>query len=126
MIESTGLAMAADIESAVRSVPGVTAVFRSGGMISKVMESGAQLLGTQQVSAPLVRWESSQDGPRVVVAIGVGAASGAAATTCRVHEVIVDLCAARGVTPSDVHVTVVHIDEDHEFAPDSLLTNESR
>lgn len=111
MTEPTDQAMAEDIETAVRAVPGVTTIFRTGGIISKVVDAGAQLFGAQQNEAPLIRWEHTPDGPRAEAAIGVLAAVGAAETGRRVHAAIAALCSSRGCTPVEIRLTVVHIDD---------------
>lgn len=111
MTEPTDQAMAEDIETAIRAVPGVASIFRTGGIISKVVDAGAQLLGAQPNVAPLVRWEHTPDGPRAEAAIGVLAAAGAAETSRRVHAAIAALCTGRGCAPVEIRLTVVHIDE---------------
>jgi len=111
MIDPTDQAMALDIETAVRAVPGVTTVFRTGGIISKAVDAGAHLLGAQQNRAPLVRWEHTPEGPRVEASIGVHTGAGAAETSRRVHATISALCSDRGFTPAEIRLTVVHIDD---------------
>ena len=112
MTEPTDRVLAADIEAAVREVPGVASVFRAGGRISQAVDAGAQLLGIQQEDGSLIRWEHSpSEGSRVEVAIGVQNAPGAADTSDRVHAAIAELCADRGYPSVKLHLTVVHIDE---------------
>ena len=112
MIESADQTMATDIETDVRAVPGVSGVFRTGGIISKVVDAGAQLLGAQRNEVPLVRWEHhATDGARVEAAIGVHGDMGAAETCRRVHAAITALCADRGYFPVEIRLTVVHIDD---------------
>lgn len=103
--------LAADIETTVRAIPGVTTLFRTGSIVSKVVDAGVQMLGIQDDGAPLVRLERSPEGPRVEVAIGVHATMGAVETSGRVHEAIVALCTDQGFNPAEIHVTVVHIDD---------------
>lgn len=110
-------AMAAEIEAAVRAVPGVTAIFRTGGFVAKMLGAGAQLLGIQQGRTPLIQWEHAAEGVRVEAAIGVHTAAGAAQTSRRVHEAITALCEDRGYTPRDIQITVVHLDDDPARAP---------
>lgn len=117
MTEPRDQAIAGDIEAAARAVPGVTTIFRTGGLISKVVETGAQLLGSQQPETPRIRWEHTPDGARVEAAIGVLAAAGAAETARRVHAAITQFCIARGYTPVEICLTVVHIDEAPRTSP---------
>lgn len=111
MTKPTDQTMAADIETAARAVPGVSTVFRAGGIISKVVDAGTQLLGVHQNEARLIRLEHAPEGLRVEVAIGVHAGASAAETSHRVHAAITAMCAGRGCTPVEVRLTVVHIDE---------------
>jgi len=111
MTESADRELAADIEAAVRVVPGVTAVFRAGGLLSKALVAGAQLLGIGDEEASLVRVVRAPDGIRVEVAIGVHSAAGAVATAHRVQAAIDALGAAHGASLAGVHVTVVHVDD---------------
>ncbi len=102
--------LAADIETTVLAIPGVTAVFRPGGVISNVVEAAAQVLGNEENPAPLVRIDQTAEGVRVGVAIGVGSSAGAVETTRRVQAAIGALSTSHGVIPAEIHVTVVHVD----------------
>lgn len=125
MSESTEQAVAADIEAAVRALPGVTGVFRSGGLLAKLVDAGAEALGTAEQRAPFVRWETGETGPRADVAIGVRASAGAAETSARAHEVATVICREHGIAGADIRVTVVHIDEDAERATDPAPSADS-
>lgn len=115
MTESTGQTMAADIEAAIWAVPGVATIFRTGGIISNVLDVGTQVLKAPQNEVTLVRWEHhSAEGLRVEAAIGVYAGAGATETSYRVHAAIADLCAGRGYPLVQIYLTVVHIDESFE------------
>ncbi len=109
--------LAARIEAAVRVVPGVTDVFRVGGLVSEVVDAGAQVLGIQDGGTPPVRVERSADGDRVEVAIGVDSSAGAVETTRRVGAAIGALSAAQGAALTRIRVTVVHIDETSTKGP---------
>ena len=111
MIEPKDRELAADIETTVRAIPGVTALFRTGSIVSKVVDAGAQILGIQDDGAPLIRLERPPEGPRVEVAIGVCATVGAVETSGRVHAAIGALCTDQGFNPAEIRVTVVHIDD---------------
>lgn len=112
MISPVDQAMTADIEAAIRTVPGVTTLFRAGGVISKAVDVGAQLLGTPQAELPLIRWEhQSAKNARVEAVFGVHADAGATETSRKAHAAITSLCADRGYSPVAIHLTVVHIDD---------------
>ncbi len=111
MMEPADRELAARIEAAVRAVPGVTEVFRMGGLVSKVVDAGAQILGIQDGETSPVRMERSADGCRVEVALGVDNSAGAVETTRRVQAAIGALGAAQGAALAEIRVTVVHIDE---------------
>ena len=108
---------AGEIETAVRQTPGVSSVFRSGGILSKAIEAGAQLIGAGPDAPSLIGWEDGPEGPRIEVAIGVHASAGASATSWRVHTVVAAHCAELGIVPAEILVTVVHIDEGATHAP---------
>lgn len=114
MTEPTDQAMAEDIESAIRAVPGVASIFRTGGILSKVADARTQLFGAQQNEAPLIRWEHGPEGRRVEAAIGVHACAGATETSRRVQAAIAAMCAGRGYTSVEISLTVVHIDDGPE------------
>ena len=103
--------VAADIETTVRAIPGVTAIFRSGTTVSKVVDAGARLLGIREDDAPLVRVDQTPKCIRVEVAVGVHEAAGASDTARRVHAAIDDLLARRSTAPRNIRLTVVHIDD---------------
>lgn len=111
MTQSPRTDLAAAIETTVRAVPGVTAIFRSGGTPHKVLEAGARLVGLQDADAPLVRVEESPQHISVDVAIGVGEDAGAVATTERVRSVVAAVLPQDQNLTSEVRITVVHIDE---------------
>ncbi|GAA4487160.1 hypothetical protein [Microbacterium panaciterrae] len=100
-----------DIETAVRAIPGVTGIFRSGTTVAKVVDAGARLLGIRDADASLVRLEQTPEGARVEVAVGVQSSAGAVATTTRVHAAIDALCAGRRIGSVQIRITVVHVDD---------------
>ncbi len=103
--------LAADIEAAVLAVPGVTAIFRSGTTVSKVVDAGARLLGIRVDDASLVRIEQTPESVRVDVAVGVRASARATETARRAHAAIDALIAQRSGAPTEIHLTVVHVDD---------------
>ncbi len=117
MSNSTDQPIAADLETAVRAVPGVSGVFRTGGILSKLVGASAEALGDSADRDPLVRCEHGADGTQVEVAIGVRADAGAAETAHRTHAAISALCSERGLSPIEIRLTVVHIDEDPAPVP---------
>lgn len=64
MNEATEREWIADIETAVRDTPGVTAIYHTGGLVSKMVAAGAQLLGAEQ-GMPRVRLEQRSEGSQV-------------------------------------------------------------
>lgn len=105
------LALAADIEAAVRTVPGVVAVYRPGSTASKVVDTAARLLGIRDEAAPLIRLAQTPDGLRVEIAIGVHASEGAPDTARRAHTAVQALLAHHSAPAAGIHLTVVHVDE---------------
>lgn len=103
--------LADGIETGIRATPGVTALFRTGTTVSKVLDAGARLLGVRDGDAPLVRVEHAPDGVHVDVAIGVQAESGAVETVDRVHSAIRGIVAERALVLAEARLTVVHVDD---------------
>lgn len=103
--------MAAQIESALRSTPGVRSVYRSGSLVSKLIDRGAAALGLGSSDVPLV--SVTRDGERAGVdaSIAVDAAIGAAETVRAAQATIETLLDAAGVEPSSIRLTVVHVQE---------------
>ncbi len=104
-------ALIADIETTIRAVPGVTGIFRAGGPVSKAVDMGARIIGGQDGTGHLIRVDQSPEGVRIDVAIGVHATASAVETSSRVHAAISALCAAHHITPAEIQVTVVQIDD---------------
>lgn len=102
-------ALAGAIEDAVRAVPGVTNVFRSGTLVGKAMTAAAERLGLLGSDSPLVILEFEADGARVEVSVGVGVTSPAATAVRAVRAAIERTLAAEAVAMSSARVTVVHI-----------------
>ncbi len=111
MTEKYGQQLVDDIDTTVRAIPGVTALFSSRGAASNLVDAGAKVLGIRAADTSPIRLEHAEGGPRVEIAIGVQAAAGAVETSCRVQAAIRALCAAQNVVLSEIHVTVVHIDD---------------
>ena len=111
MIESTDQTLAVEIEAAVRAVPGVTSLFRAGGIIAKVLDAGSQILGIEDSQNSLARVRLTPEGFRVEVAIGIDGSAGAVETTRGVESAIRALAVSRGADVAEIHVTVVHIDD---------------
>ncbi|MFD2758749.1 hypothetical protein [Gulosibacter faecalis] len=101
--------LAAEIESAVRAVPGVTIVFRSGSALSKLVEAGAQALGLRD-EASLVAVEANDAGVRVTASLGLDAGLSVAETLRRAREVIATLLEARGLREPEIRLTAVYIE----------------
>ena len=104
------LMLAADIEAAVRAVPGVAVVYRAGSTLSKAVDATTRLVGLRDEDAPLIDLERAEDGVKVRIAIGVHASDGAAATARRAHAAVQALLAPQSAGDADVHLTVVHVD----------------
>lgn len=100
------------IEAAVRSVPGVTAVYSAGSLAMRIADAGARLLGVRDGAVPLVRVEEDAEGLRVEVAIGVRAAGGAGLVARAVHAAIRAVVDEPDRPHPVVRLTVVHVDED--------------
>lgn len=101
--------LAGEIENAVRSTGGVTALYRPGSLMQNVLAAGAEAIGLAD-DASLIAVDEGE--PRAVrVSIGVRDDAGAAATIHRVHEVIAEVLARHGSADASVQLTVAHVAE---------------
>ncbi len=103
--------LAEEIDATVRSVPGVTGVFRSGSAVRKAFDAGARVIGRRNAEDQFVRLEQTSVGLRVEAAIGVRASAGVVQTSRRVQAAISALCGGSHITVAEIYVTVVHIDD---------------
>lgn len=103
--------LAARIESALRSAPGVRSIYRSGSLVSNLIGRGAAALGLSADGEPLVAvvWEGERAG--VEASIAVDSAVGAADTVRAAQTAIEALLVAIDVEPSVIRLTVVHVQE---------------
>ncbi len=102
-------ALAAGVEDVIRSVAGVSAVFRAGTTVSRLARTATALVGDD--SLPLVHVELTGEDLRAEIAIGVHATAGAVETVTRVHERAADWLAQQRPVRVLTHITVVHIDD---------------
>ncbi|MGO2112937.1 MAG: hypothetical protein ACTH31_15130 [Pseudoclavibacter sp.] len=103
--------MIADLEAAIRAVPGVASLYRAGGFISTIVDAGARAFGVRDETASPVRLEPSAEGVGVSVALGVDSTSRAIDVIGRVHSAIVAWLGEHDETPTEINLTVVHIDD---------------
>lgn len=103
--------VAAEIEVAVRSVPGVSDLYRPGSLVSNVMDRGARRLGLRDDAGPVVLVRQSGPELRVGVALGVHPSPSAAVTTSTVHNAVRHLLTQQGLGDAHIVVTVVHVDD---------------
>ena len=102
-------ALAAEVESAVRAGPGVTALYRSGSLVSNAIDAGARLLGIHE-DAPFVRLARvSDDTLQIELAIGVHGAESSAVTAQRAYDAIEALLVSGQASDADIRLTVVHV-----------------
>lgn len=116
--------VAAEIETAVRAVPGVADLYRPGSPVSNVLDAGTRRLGLGGDAAPLVRFLRRDGEARVEIAMGIHSAAGAAVTTHAVYRVVRDLLADGEHHDARVVLTVVHVHESPlaaEQGPAALL-----
>lgn len=101
--------LATEIERSIRAVPGVTALFRTGSTMAKLVDAGAELVRGARGAGPLVRIELAPEGARVTAALGVRAAVSSVETLERVRRVVAAELAAHGHAEAEIHLTVVHV-----------------
>jgi hypothetical protein len=106
-----GAEIATEIEAALRSVPGVSDLYRSGSLVANVVDAGARRLGLRDDAAPLVLVQDAEAGLRVDVALGVHISAGAGATMLAAHRAVRDLLTGRELRDAQIVLTVVHVDD---------------
>ncbi len=105
-----------EIEHAVRAVPGVAALYRTGSLASRIVDAGARLLGVRGDDEPLVRVEETGDSVRVDAAIGVRASGGAGEVVRDVHDVVRAILEGWGLADPAIRLTVVHVEAEPQGA----------
>jgi hypothetical protein len=102
-------ALAAAFEAAVRAVPGVTNVFRSGSLVGNAMAAAAEHLGWGEGGAPLVSVALDAEGVSVEVSLGADASSAVGDTVRAVQRAIDEVAHAAGTAVTSCRATVVHV-----------------
>ncbi|WP_353111524.1 hypothetical protein [Microbacterium sp.] len=100
---------AAGIEEAIRAVPGVASILRTGNPVANVLDAGARALGIRDEEAPLVRVASTPEGVEVEAAIAVRPGTNAADTAREVFAAVTTVVAEQGGRAADVRITVAHV-----------------
>lgn len=111
MTERQHLSLAAQIESALRSAPGVRSVYRSGSLVSNLIGRGAAVLGLSGSAEPLVAVTAEGKGVRVEASIAVDGAESTMETVRMAQTVVERVLGAAGVETSEIRLTVVHVQE---------------
>ncbi|MGI6879616.1 hypothetical protein [Microbacterium sp. gxy059] len=111
MTASQERTLAADIELATRAIPGVSALFRAGTLVSNVLEAGAWVIGIRDDSDPLIRLEQTPEGLRADIAIGVHEHVGAVETIRQVQAAVRAVVEEQHLVVADMRITVVHVSD---------------
>lgn len=116
----------APLQTLIRQLPGVTALYRSpDGPLHRLATSVVAEASRRPVDgAPLVRVENVDGGLTITVVIGTGEAP--ATTTCRlVHDTIAQWCREQGVRPTTIRITIAQVRDQvpvrHEAAAAHLI-----
>ncbi|WP_369374147.1 hypothetical protein AB1046_08140 [Promicromonospora sp. Populi] len=109
MSTAQGAQVAAEIEAAVRAVPGVADLYGPGSLVSNVVDVTARHLGLRDTAAPLVLVRQDGSGIQVEIAMAVHSTAGATVTSHTVHRVVRDLLTAREQQDARIVLTVVHV-----------------
>lgn len=104
-----GFELAAAIESAVRSTPGVRSIYRSGSLISHLLRAGAEAIGVRTDDEPIVSVVVAGDGVAVEATIGVDGDARSADVLHAVHTAIDGLLGMRGMRRESITLTVAHV-----------------
>lgn len=101
--------LAAEIEAAIRSTPGVRGIYRSGSLISNLLRVGAEALGVRADDEPIVSVMSAGEGVAVEATIAVDAGARSADVLQTVGAAVDALLGARGVPRDSLTLTVAHV-----------------
>ncbi|GAA4190893.1 hypothetical protein GCM10022288_20890 [Gryllotalpicola kribbensis] len=105
---ATSESMAAALDRVIADVPGVTALYRTGGLLGQAVAAGKELLRPERESIPYVQLTDSGAHPSITVTIGVDERS--ATETCRLaYDTILTWLRANGHTDAAVSITVAHV-----------------
>lgn len=111
MTELQHPSLAAQIESALRSAPGVRSVYRSGSLVSNLIGRGAAALGLGDGDEPLVAVMRDGESASVEASIAVDGAQSTTETVRSAQTVVERVLGAAGVEMSEIRLTVVHVQE---------------
>lgn len=104
---TTGQAgIAARVEAAVVSTPGVRSVYRAGSLLSNLVGQGAAALG---VDDALVSVLVGDDGARVEASLGIEYAADAVETLRAVRTSIDEVLRAEGLVASATVLTIAYV-----------------
>ena len=106
-----GTEVAAEIEAAVRAIPGVADLYRPRSLVSNAVDASARRLGLRDADASLVLVQQTGEEFQVDIAMGVHSAAGATVTTQMVHRVVRDLFTEREQEDARIVLTVVHVQD---------------
>ncbi|WP_407358519.1 hypothetical protein LTA6_000376 [Microbacterium sp. LTA6] len=111
MTEHEDAELASSIEAAVRATPGVKNLYRSGSLVSNLVDTAIEALGLRAAEVPLVSVTGGEDGITVEMSVGVDASMNAVDTVRAVHQVVDAELEAAGAQRAGVRITVVHVHE---------------
>lgn len=100
------------LERVIRDVPGVTAVFRVGSPIGKVIEASGELLRGERRPGSLVNVSRTDDVVAIEVELGVSSEASSVDTLERVYAAVLVQLNEQGLEPGLIRLTVVHISGD--------------
>lgn len=109
MTPSEDRELAAAVDAAVRAIPEVTNVFRSGALASQAIAAAAERLGLRGVEASPVSVRRVDEGAEVEVSLGIALSADLPETLRRAHEAVAAALAVAGVGVAELRITVVHM-----------------
>lgn len=112
MTERAAARLEAALEVAIRSVPGVTGLYRTGSSVAKLIDASAALLRGQQQRSSLVRVDDGTSGVTVTAAVGVDSAVSSVQVLELASTAVTEAVTASQLALEQVHLTVVHVNGD--------------
>lgn len=101
--------IAARVEAAILSTPGVRTVYRAGSLLSNLVGHGAVALGVRGADEPLVSVVLGSDGARVEASLGIEYAVDAVETLRAVRASVGEALAAEGLTAAATALTIAYV-----------------
>ncbi|HEY0246809.1 MAG TPA: hypothetical protein VGC45_00985 [Gryllotalpicola sp.] len=95
---------AQELDTVIRNTPGVTALYRSSGLLGQVIAEGRRALAVEAYA------RVTESGGKLAVTVTIGTGGDSAVDTCRaVHDTITTWMHKHGHPNTAITVTIAHV-----------------